>query len=230
MVLRLLCVLVLLMTSQAQAQEYDFDLIIPLNPENFGDSTEQLEGPTGQVIAKVLRHSEPPISYRYSSPTHGYGAFFKGKYACVTPDAAVYHDPEKGYIESLPIHDTHWVAVYHKDTPKILQKNDLLGKTVGLIYRQHTMGDVIPQVGAKYEFQPDIKINLKKLVRKRMDALVVPLLGLDTALATDPSFSQLSYTSTPPLATIPDRIMCHDTKRGREVIEIVNKVIPKVTK
>lgn len=225
----LVLIISLFLSYEVVADDYDYDLVIPLNPENFGDSTEQLDGPTGKVIGAIINASKREISSRYASPSHGYNAFFKGKYACVTPDSSIYHDPKKNFIDSLPIHDTIWVSVYRKDGPAIKTKTDLMGKTVGLIYREDTMGAVIPPKGAIYDFFGDLDINLKKLVRGRIDALVVPVLGLNTALSKDPSYQKLTYDADIPLAIIPDRVMCHDTKRGREIIAIVNRAIPQIT-
>ncbi len=148
----------------------------------------------------------------------------------MAPDSNVYYDRDATYINSLPIRDTHWVAVYRRDGKKISEREDLLGKTVGLIYDASALRAVVPKDGVSYDYFADLVVNLKKLDRGRLDVVVVPELGLSKTLSSNPEFKNLTYDATSPLAIIPDRVMCHDSIRGRQVIEIVNKALRDLTK
>ncbi|MDV7339442.1 transporter substrate-binding domain-containing protein [Terasakiella sp. A23] len=219
-----------LLSSNLQAQEYEYDLVIPLNPENFGETRDKLEGPTGKILNAVIEVSQTDLSYRIANSSHGYNAFYKGKYACVAPDSTVYYDKASPYINSLPIRDTHWVAVYRKDGMKIKDRMDLVGKTVGLIYEASALRAVVPKDGVNYDYFSNLHVNLKKLDHGRLDAVVVPELGLAKILSDHSEFKNLTFDTQFPLAVIPDRVMCHDTRRGRQVIEIVNEALRDLNK
>ncbi|NVJ91247.1 MAG: hypothetical protein HWE34_06295 [Methylocystaceae bacterium] len=224
-----LCLVVLgFLLKGAFGQDVGFDLVIPMNPENFGSSQKQLEGPTGHIIEAVLRLSGNEISYRISTPSHGYNGFYKNRYTCVAPDSKVYYEYHNDFIESLPIHDTHWVSVYRRTGKKVVTKEDMAGLKVGIIYQEQALRSVIPKSGVIYDYHTDIFMHLKKLAIGRLDAVVVTDSNLQKVLSSNGEFSDLTFDPSRPLAVIPDRVMCHDTPRGHKVIELVNKALIKL--
>jgi hypothetical protein len=224
-----LCLVVLVfLLKGASGQDVGFDLVIPMNPENFGSSQKQLEGPTGHIIEAVLRLSDNEISYRISTASHGYNGFYKNRYTCVTPDSKMYYEYHNDFIESLPIHDTHWVSIYRRTGKKVVAQKDMAGLKVGIIYDAKALRTVIPQSGVVYDYHTDLHMHLKKLAIGRLDAVVATDLNLQDVLSSSEEFRDLTFDPSYPLAVIPDRVMCHDTPRGHEVIELVNKALIKL--
>jgi hypothetical protein len=103
-----------------------------------------------------------------------------------------------------------------------------MGKKVGIAYEPDALLPVVPQTGVNYKVNGDFTLNLMKLAAGRLDAVVLPAVGLDEIFASDPKLSGLAYDATSPLASVPDALMCHDSERGREVLAIVNGIMEEI--
>ena len=209
------------------AQSGQIDLIIPSIPENLGQSETLLQGPHGNVIKKVLDRLDGKVSYRIAHPTHAYTGFHKNLYTCVTPDSVQYYDPKLNFIETNAIHTSTWVVIQKKDTPSISKRDDLLGKRVGTLYKPEELFNVVPQHGTQYTHNAKLERLLKMLSRGRLDFVVSPKLGLDSAISKS-GLTNLSFTKPPPIAKVANAVMCHNTDRGRKIIELFNSHLDKL--
>ncbi len=204
------------------AAETNIDLVIPSIPENLGTSDTQLEGPHGKVIQDVLTRIDGKVSYLVAHPNHAYAAFQKQKYTCVTPDSIQYYDPRLNLIESSAIHTSNWVVVQRQDTAVFSKRDDLLNKRVGTLYRPEELFNIVPQAGTHYIQNSKLQLLLKMLSRNRVDAVIVPQLGLKEAIK-ESKLPNLTFTKSPPIAQVANAVMCHNTPRGQEIVDIFNK-------
>lgn len=204
------------------------DIVLPMNAENFGRSWERLDGPAGRIMSAVVQITNNQLTYQIHSPSHSFKAFLEGRYTCVSPDAKAYYDASYEFIESAPFRETNWVVVYDQNRPPIVDVDDLKGKKVGLLYDPETLRAVVPQDGVVYDVYGDLVTNLRKLERGRLDAVVVPKLGLQLYLHKRQDLGALTFNPDRPLAIVQDRVLCHNTPRGREVIEIVNQALSEL--
>ncbi len=219
---------VFLFQGVSLAHAYELDLIMPDTPEILGNSTDGMDGKSGRVLKVIFEKSGGKISHKIASSAHAYNSFYQEKYACVAPDSKLYYEKDAKYLDSTPFHLTKWVSVYRKDGTKIVSKEDLKGKRVGIAYNADALLPVVPQSGVDYKVNDDFKLNLKKLAAGRLDAVVLPAADLAEILASDASLANLTFDDKSPLAAVPDALMCHDSERGREVLAIVNKILEDI--
>lgn len=209
---------------QAQAD----DIVLPMNAENFGPSWERLDGPAGRTISAVIQTTNSQLRYQIHSASHSFKAFLEGRYPCISPDSGSYYDSDYDFIESLPFRETRWVAVHRKDRAPIIKPDDLRGKRVGLLYSPHVLQGVVPQKGAVYDVYGDLATNLRKLEKGRLDAVVTPQIGLHYYLQKNRELGELTFDPDQPIAVVQDRVVCHDTTRGQEVISLVNEALNRL--
>ena len=207
------------------AKSHADDIVLPMTAENFGRSWERLDGPAGRIISAVVQVTNNQLTYQIHSPSHSFKAFLEGRYTCVSPDAKIYYDASYDFIESEPFRETEWVVVSHQNKPPIDAAEDLKGKRVGLLYDPEILRTVVPQEGVVYDVYGNLATNLRKLEKGRLDAVIVPKLGLQLYVQKTRDLGPLTFDPDRPLAIIQDRVLCHNTPRGQEVISIVNAAL-----
>ncbi|WP_428527987.1 hypothetical protein [Roseibium sp.] len=218
--------LILQFSNSVSAQNYQVDLALPDSEPVVGTTKTELVGSMGQDYAAIL-NADSTISHQIMSSDRAYNGFYRGLFACVSPDSKAYYPEGSGYLDSKSLSKTSWVAVTAAGKPVISDQNVLKdGLKVGLPYEPAALLPVVPQEGMNYEVADNYLTNLKKVAAGRLDVAVLPLSSIDVFLDKDKSLqSAVSYDPDKPLAVVSDAIMCHDSEAGRAVLEKVNTAI-----
>ena len=212
----------------AAASSKDLDIALSGSSIVTGESEEKLDGPYGRVFKAIRDAVDMAIDAKVLPPGRAYKGFYREWFNCVFPDSANYYASDKSYIDSKPIDMVSWLAITSKDTTVIDDKTALVGQRVGLVYEPDALLPVLPDGEAEYAVGRNETINIRKLRRGRLDAVVMPASNLRTILGAHPEWDSLSYDSDRPIAETPAAIMCHDTPKGRELVAAINAGIEAV--
>ncbi|SCA55058.1 exported hypothetical protein [Candidatus Terasakiella magnetica] len=231
-VLHIIVVLTLLICSNGSRadSEYYADLSIPLVEEISLNLDKKFDGYHGKIVKQILDQYPDKISFNLTSPKHAYEAFYKGRYSCVTPDSKSYYDLPNDFVDSTALSSVDWVIVQRKGTKPILSKKDLIGLSVGSFYAPEEIASIVPQEGVVYDVIPNHSTILRKVAARRNDIAILPQVGLTKLIAKREELKDLTFEISPKIATVAEAIMCHDTKRGREIIKLVNQGLKAINK
>ncbi len=216
----------ILCLSTAHAEPYEADLAIPEITENSEKLDGKLDGYHGRIVKQVIEKAD--LSFKTAPPTHAYNAFYDKKFLCITPDSRMYYGENSGFIDSAPFSSVNWVVVQRKGSSIISSAKELTGLKVGMFYPPEEIASVVPQKGVSYDVKANLTVNLLKVAFKRVDVAVLPETGLQDLIDGNGNLKNLSITLSPPLATVPEAIMCHDNAAGRAILKDVNGALKAI--
>jgi hypothetical protein len=204
------------------------DIAIANWSEVVGDTQYELEGPQGQAIKAVMEATGDDVSWQVMANERAYRGFAQKRWPCVTPDARIYYGEDADILESTAINMADWLVVTGPDGPLVTEKDGLKGMSVGLDHEPEYLGGILPDGGFEAQVHADLANNVAKVYRGRVDSTVLWASALREILDNNPEYQELTYDFDQPFLTVPDAVICHDTPRGREVMEKVNAGFDKV--
>jgi len=162
------------------------------------------------------------------APNRAFHEFESGNMPCVSPanKKPAFYDYGEDFIQSTAMFEAKIYIFTSRGSEPIRDLDSLKGKTVG-IRSGMPYGKNVMNSGLELREASTIEANIAKLKHDRIDAFIAFYPDSHTVFH-DKGMEPLPYAADHPVEIMPDRVVCHDTQRGRDVVDSLNKALAKL--